>query len=48
MTQKRAEERLRRLGLSGVALLIALFAIIVIHQLRQQRPVPPPVTLPKE
>jgi hypothetical protein len=48
MTQKRAEERLRRLGLSGIALLTALFAIIVIHQLRQQRPIPPPVTLPKE
>jgi hypothetical protein len=48
MTQKQAEQRLHRLGLSGVALLAALFALIAVYQWRQQRPVPPPVTLPKE
>lgn len=48
MTQRRAEQRIRQLALSGLGLLVALFAVIVVFQLRQQRPAPPPVTLPQE
>ncbi|GBC98009.1 Perchlorate reductase subunit gamma [bacterium HR17] len=48
MTQQNAQQRVHRLGLLGVLFLAILFAFIVVHQLRQQRPAPPQITLPKE